>query len=186
MGKVKRYNNGKHYQNQRKNIPLFILSFDGMIGKEAQVLLNQSSGLMTEKLEEPISHMRGWVNGKIVIAVTRSHSRTLCGSHLPSYFVVAWAWMRVRFWSGTDAMDFSPNYLSAKIISHNLRRNFTSYRPPPPSHTSYSSGVWDTRAVIISHTHAQKMDRPHMEKDYGYTNHVCFQNNGRRRTNIGV
>ena len=89
MGKVKRYNNGKHYQNQRKNIPLFILSFDGMIGKEAQVLLNQSSGLMTEKLEEPISHMRGWVNGKIVIAVTRSHSRTLCGSHLPSYFVVA-------------------------------------------------------------------------------------------------
>ena len=35
------------------------------IGKEAQVLLKKLIQLMDKKLEEPVSHMRWWINGRI-------------------------------------------------------------------------------------------------------------------------
>ena len=35
---------------------------DGMLGKEALVILTNLSLLMAEKLKEPISHVHGWVN----------------------------------------------------------------------------------------------------------------------------
>ena len=53
-----------------------------MPGKDDIVVLSGFSRLMTEKLEEPISHVRGWVNGEITIAVVRSYSRMICGSLL--------------------------------------------------------------------------------------------------------
>ena len=39
---------------------------------------------MVAKLEEIISHVRGWVNGRITIGVARSYSRMICGARLPS------------------------------------------------------------------------------------------------------
>ena len=48
------------------------------MGKEAQVILATLSQLMDAKIEEPISHVKGWVNGQIAIMVTRSYYRMLC------------------------------------------------------------------------------------------------------------
>ena len=38
---------------------------------------------MTEKIEEPISQARGWVNARIVIVAARSYSRMIRGARLP-------------------------------------------------------------------------------------------------------
>ena len=60
--KQKKDNSGKHSYEKRKNFSPFFLSADGMLVKDALVILSNLSQLMSEKLEEPISHVRGWVN----------------------------------------------------------------------------------------------------------------------------
>ena len=62
----------------------FILSVDGMIGREDLVIVANLSGLMAEKNYEPILHVRGWINGLIAIVVARSYSRMIRGDQLPS------------------------------------------------------------------------------------------------------
>ena len=54
-----------------------------MIGKEALVLLTNSSRLMAEKMEEPILHVHIWINSRIAIAVTRFYSRIIGVDCLP-------------------------------------------------------------------------------------------------------
>ena len=41
----------------------FLLSIYRMLGKESQVPLNQLSWVVDKKLEEPVSYVRGWING---------------------------------------------------------------------------------------------------------------------------
>ena len=53
-----------------KNI-FFSLSVDGMLGKEALVVLPNLSLLMAPKMEETILHVRGLVNSQIVITVSK-------------------------------------------------------------------------------------------------------------------
>ena len=55
----------------------FILSVDGMIGREDLVIVANLSGLMAEKNYQPILHVRGWINGLIAIVVARSYSRMI-------------------------------------------------------------------------------------------------------------
>ena len=55
-----------------------------MLEKEALILLTNLSQLMVAKLKEPISHVHGWFNGQIAIAVARSYSRMIHGTHLSS------------------------------------------------------------------------------------------------------
>ena len=47
----------------------FVLSLDGMLGKEALSSLLDLSWLMAEKLKEHISHVRGWVKNQTLIEV---------------------------------------------------------------------------------------------------------------------
>ena len=54
-----------HFHKHRKHFSPFVLSVYGMIGKEALVVHTNMSQLMATKLEEPLSHIRGWVNGRI-------------------------------------------------------------------------------------------------------------------------
>ena len=42
-----------------------------MLGREALVALENLSQLMAAKMDEPILHVRGYINGQILIAVTR-------------------------------------------------------------------------------------------------------------------
>ena len=70
-------------QPTEENSP-FVLFVDGMMGKEYQVVLADLSQLMDAKMEEPTSHVKGWVNGWITIAVTRSYSRAILIARVPS------------------------------------------------------------------------------------------------------
>ena len=55
-----------------------------MLEKEALIVLTNLSQLMAAKIEEPILHVRGWVNGRIAIKVGRSYSHMIRGARLPS------------------------------------------------------------------------------------------------------
>ena len=57
-----KYKHSNHCHEQRKYFSPFILSVDGMLRKEALVVLSNLSRLVKEKLEETISHVHGWVN----------------------------------------------------------------------------------------------------------------------------
>ena len=54
-----------------------------MLRKEALVVLTNLSRLMAEKLEEPLSHIPGWVNGQFTIRSMRSYSGMMCVASLP-------------------------------------------------------------------------------------------------------
>ena len=77
---MKKYKNGQHCHNQRKHFTPSILYVDGMMGKEAQVVLSTLSQIVANKMEEPISHVKGWVKVRISIMAARSYSCMLCGS----------------------------------------------------------------------------------------------------------
>ena len=77
-------NTGKHCNYQWKRFYPFVLSIDGMIGREYLAALAQLSRIMEEKIDELISHLRGWINGQIANAVEISYSNTIRRSRLPS------------------------------------------------------------------------------------------------------
>ena len=62
----------------------FFLSVDGILRKEALVVLSGFSRLMAEKHEEPMSQVQGWINGRIAIVVTRLYYSMIHGARLPS------------------------------------------------------------------------------------------------------
>ena len=81
--KIKKDKHGKHCQDQRKHFLSFVLSVDGMIGREVLVVLSQLIQAMADKRKEHPSQVRGWVNGRIAIAVASSYSRMIRGARLP-------------------------------------------------------------------------------------------------------
>ena len=56
---IKKDKHGKHCNNQRKHSSPFSLSSDGIIGREAQVVLVKLSHITAAKLDEPITHVQG-------------------------------------------------------------------------------------------------------------------------------
>ena len=56
--KIKKDNHGKHCHNQLKQFSTFVLSVDGMLGREALVLLANLSQLIAAKMDEPILHVQ--------------------------------------------------------------------------------------------------------------------------------
>ena len=81
---IKKDKHGKNCHDQRKHFLPFVPSVVGMPGREALVVLLQLSRVMSEKREEPLSQVRGWVNGKTEISVVISYSQMICGARLPS------------------------------------------------------------------------------------------------------
>ena len=63
---------------------MFVLSVDGMLGKEVLIIITNLSRLMAAKLEELISHVRSWVNGQLTILFMRSYYHMFFGYCLPS------------------------------------------------------------------------------------------------------
>ena len=74
----------QHFHKQQKHFSPFMLSVYKMLGKEAQVVLATLSQLMAKKMEEPISHIQGWFNGRIEIVVARLYSQMLCRAQVSS------------------------------------------------------------------------------------------------------
>ena len=71
----------------------FVLSGNGMLGKDYLFVILNLSRLMAEIIEEPISHIRGLVNGWIAIAVMRFYSRIIRRACLTSPL-----WDRDMYW----------------------------------------------------------------------------------------
>ena len=69
--KTKKDKHGQACYNQRKHFSPFVLSVDGTMGKELLVVLATLIQLMAAKIDEPILHVKGWVNGQIEIMVAR-------------------------------------------------------------------------------------------------------------------
>ena len=74
---------GRHFHKQQKHFSLFVLSVDGLLGKEAQVVLSTLSQLVAAKTEEPILHVKGWVNGRVTNVLAGSYYKMLGGSRVP-------------------------------------------------------------------------------------------------------
>ena len=55
-----------------------------MLGNKALVVLKHLSRIMAAKMEETVSNLHGWINGRILIAVTILYSCMIWGAHLPS------------------------------------------------------------------------------------------------------
>ena len=79
--KIKKDTHRQNFYCQRKHFSPFFLSFDGMMIKEAQVVLTTLNRIMAVIIDEPIS---GWVNRQIAIVVERLYSQVLCRSLVPS------------------------------------------------------------------------------------------------------
>ena len=82
--KNKKDKHGGNCHDQCQKFSSFVLSVDGIIGREAQVGPANLSRLMEAKKEEPISHVCGWVTGWIEIAVAISYYWIICWNRLLS------------------------------------------------------------------------------------------------------
>ena len=58
---------GNYCHCQRKHLSKFVISVEGMLGRESIVVLLQLSWVMSEKTKEPLLQVRGWLNGQIVL-----------------------------------------------------------------------------------------------------------------------
>ena len=82
--KIKKDKHSKHCQHQRKYFSPFVLSVDGMLGREALIVLSQSSRVMADKRKKTLLQVQEWVNGRNTISVARSYSRMIHRDRIPS------------------------------------------------------------------------------------------------------
>ena len=80
--KKKKYS--KKCLEQRRSFTPFVLSVDGMLGKEAQTLLKQLAYKYVSKWDLTYSKVRGYLNSKISISCLRAAHRCIRGSRVPS------------------------------------------------------------------------------------------------------
>ena len=71
---INKDNHGNHLHNQLKQFSNFVLSVDGMLSREALVVLANLSQLIADKMDEPILHVQVWINGRFTFMVVRLYS----------------------------------------------------------------------------------------------------------------
>ena len=69
---------------QRRHFSPFVVSTDGLIGKESRTLLNTLSAALALKWEKPYSEICGYVNARMSIAIVRATHLCLRGSRIPT------------------------------------------------------------------------------------------------------
>jgi hypothetical protein len=69
---------------QRRHFSPFVVSTDGLLGKEAKILLRKLSAMLAEKWEKPYSEVCGYVNARMSIAIFRATHRCIRGSRIPT------------------------------------------------------------------------------------------------------
>jgi hypothetical protein len=69
---------------QRRHFTPFVVSTDGLLGKEAKCLLKKLSILLSDKWEKPYAVVRGYVNARMSIAIVRATHICLRGSRIPT------------------------------------------------------------------------------------------------------
>ena len=81
---IKNYKHSKHWHDQQKRFSPFVIYVDGILDRKALVVLANLSQLVAAKMDKPISHVQGWMNGWIAIAVARSYFWIIHRDRLPS------------------------------------------------------------------------------------------------------
>jgi hypothetical protein len=67
---------------QRRHFSHFVVSADGLLGKEAKILLRKLSSMLAEKWEKPHSEVCGYVNARMSIAIVRATHLCIRGSRI--------------------------------------------------------------------------------------------------------
>jgi hypothetical protein len=70
--------------DQRRHFSPFVVSTDGLLGKEAKTLLKKLSCVLSEKWGKPYSEVCGYVNARMSIAIVRATHLCLRGSRVPT------------------------------------------------------------------------------------------------------
>jgi hypothetical protein len=70
--------------DQHRSFVPFVVSTDGLIGREAKSLLKQIVLRLTAKWEQPYSVVRGFVNARINLAILRATNLCIRGSRVPA------------------------------------------------------------------------------------------------------
>jgi hypothetical protein len=69
---------------QRRHFSPFVVSTDGLLGKEAKILLRKLSAILAEKSEKPYSEVCGYANARMSIAIVRATHLCIRGSRIPT------------------------------------------------------------------------------------------------------
>ena len=69
---------------QRRHFSPFVVSTDGLLGKEAKVVLKRLALMLTEKWSKPYSEVCGYVNARMSIAIVRATHLCVRGSRIPT------------------------------------------------------------------------------------------------------
>ena len=82
--KEKKNKYAKKCLEQRRTFTPFVISVDGMMGKEAHAVLKHLAHLYVDKWDLTYSKVRGYINAQISLACLRSAHRCLRGSRVPT------------------------------------------------------------------------------------------------------
>ena len=115
--KPKKENNLQACYYQRRHFSMFVLSVDGIIGKESLVVLATLIRIIAAKMDKPILHVTVWVNGHTAIAVTRLYSRVLRLAQSPSILRT-----RKPEWVAVSGLGLAQYLFHAKISSRTQTR----------------------------------------------------------------
>ena len=69
---------------QRRHFSPFVVSTDGLLGREAQTLLKKLSAELAEKWGRPYSQVCGFVRARLSIAIVRATHQCVRGSRIPT------------------------------------------------------------------------------------------------------
>ena len=69
---------------QRRHFSPFVVSTDGLFGKEAKIVLKRLALMLTEKWGKPYSEVCGYVNARMSIAIVRATHLCVRGSRIPT------------------------------------------------------------------------------------------------------
>ena len=69
---------------QRRHFSPFVVSTDGLMGKEAKLIMSTLAAKLAEKWEKPYSEVCSYVNARMSIAIVRATHRCLRDSRIPS------------------------------------------------------------------------------------------------------
>ena len=103
--KEKKTKYAKKCLDQQRTFTPFVVTVDGMLGKEANSLLKHIAHLFVAKWDLTYSKVRGYLNAKISLACLRSAHRCLRGSRVPSTRICRSHLVVDRPWEDGAGMD---------------------------------------------------------------------------------
>jgi hypothetical protein len=69
---------------QRRHFTPFVVSTDGMLGREATFFIRRLSSILAEKWHQPYSVVCGFIKSRLSIAIARATHLCLRGSRIPT------------------------------------------------------------------------------------------------------